>query len=102
MELSELNEDERIALVGLVQMVVFSDTNVSEEELSHVEELVDAFGEEGYQSTLDAFETRFSDEDSFRAFLRTIGRKDARDLIFGTVLEAAGAEAVEESDAELL
>ena len=102
MELSDLTPDERIALVGLMQMVVLSDANVSDEELEHVDELVDAFGEDGYQQTLDAFEQRFPNEDSFRAFLRTITRQDARDLIFGTVLEAAGAEAVEDHEAEIL
>ena len=102
MELGDLNQDERTALVGLMKLVVLSDGNVSEEELEYLEDLVDAFGEEGYQRTLDAFEKRFSDSDSFRGFLRTIGRQEARELIFGTVLEAAGAEAVEGGEAELI
>jgi hypothetical protein len=102
MELSDLNQDERTAIVGLMQMVVFSNSDVSEEEMEHVGELVDAFGEDGYQTTLDAFEKRFPDVESFRSFLRTIVRQDARDLIFGTVLEAAGAEAVEDREAEIL
>jgi hypothetical protein len=102
MELGDLNQDERTALVGLMKLVVLSDGNVSEEELEYIEDLVDAFGEDGYQRTLDAFEKRFADSDSFRGFLRTIGRQDARELIFGTVLEAAGAEAVEGGEAELI
>ena len=102
MELRDLNQDERTALVGLMKLVVMSDGNVSEEELEHVEDLVEAFGEESYQRTLDAFEKRFSDEDGFRAFLRTIGRQEARDLIFGTVLEGAGAEAIEPGESDLL
>jgi hypothetical protein len=104
MELSDLNQDERTALVGLMKLTVMSDGNVSEEELESVEELVDAFGEGGYQSTLDAFEKRFTDVESFKKFLKATGagREDARELIFGTVLEAAGAEAIEGSEAELL
>jgi hypothetical protein len=102
MELRDLNQDERTALVGLMKLVVMSDGNVSEEELEHVEDLVEAFGEESYQRTLDAFEKRFTDEDGFRAFLRTIGRQDARELIFGTVLEGAGAEAIENVESDLL
>jgi hypothetical protein len=104
MELGDLNQDERTALVGLMKLTVMSDGNVSEEELESVEELVDAFGEGGYQSTLDAFEKRFTDVDSFKKFLKVTGagREDARELIFGTVLEAAGAEAIEGSEAELL
>jgi hypothetical protein len=104
MELEDLNQDERTALVGLMKLSVMSDGNVSEEELEYVEDLVDAFGEDGYQSTLDAFEKRFSDADGFKKFLKTIGagRQDARELIFGTVLEAAGTEAIEGGEAELL
>jgi hypothetical protein len=102
MELEELNQDERTALVGLMKLTVLSDGNVSEEELEDIEDLVDAFGEEAYESTLDAFEKRFADVESFKAFLAKIGRQDARELIFGTMLEAAGSEAIEGREAELL
>jgi hypothetical protein len=102
MELEDLNQDERTALVGLMKLTVMSDGNVSEDELEYVEELVDAFGSDAYESTLDAFEKRFKDGASFKTFLSQIGRQDARELIFGTVLEAAGAEAIEGPEAELL
>ena len=104
MELADLNQDERTALVGLMKLTVMSDGNVSEEELESVEDLVEAFGEDGYQSTLDAFESRFSDVDGFKRFLKTVGanRQDARELIFGTVLEAAGTEAIEGNEADIL
>jgi uncharacterized tellurite resistance protein B-like protein len=102
MELEDLNQDERTALVGLMKLTVMSDGNVSEEELESVEDLVDAFGEAAYESTLDAFEKRFSNAESFKAFLTKLGRQDARELIFGTVLEAAGSEAIEGGEAELL
>jgi hypothetical protein len=102
MELRDLNQDERTALVGLMKLVVMSDGNVSEEELEHVEELVDAFGQGEYERTLAAFEKRFNDEDSFKVFLRTIGRQEARELIFGKILEGAGEGAVEGDEADVL
>jgi hypothetical protein len=104
MELADLNQDERTALVGLMKLTVMSDGNVSEEELERVEDLVEAFGEDGYQDTLDAFEKRFADVESFKRFLKATGagRQEAREVIFGTVLEAAGAEAIEGTEAELL
>lgn len=102
MELPDLNQDERTALVGLMKMIVLSDGEVSEDELEHVETLVAAFGEEGYQRTLDAFENRFQDEPSFRKFLQGIGRQDARDLIFGTVLESAGEGALDHAETSLI
>jgi hypothetical protein len=102
MELSDLNQDERTALVGLMKLIVMSDGEVSEDELEHVETLVAAFGDEGYQRTLDAFEKRFHDEPSFRKFLQGIGRQDARDLIFGTVLEGAGEGALDQAETGLI
>jgi hypothetical protein len=102
MELADLNQDERTALVGLMKVVVMSDGSVSEDELEHVETLVDAFGESEYQRTLDAFEKRFLDEASFRTFLRGVGREEARELIFGTVLESAGEGALDGGETDLL
>jgi hypothetical protein len=102
MELENLNPDERTALVGLMKLVVMSDGEVAEDEIEHVEALVDAFGEEGYEATLETFEKRFADEASFRKFLGGIGRQEARDLIFGTVLESADEGAIEGNEANLL
>jgi hypothetical protein len=102
MELPDLNQDERTALVGLLKLIVMSDGEVSEGELEHVETLVEAFGEDGYQRTLDAFEKRFQDEEGFKKFLKTIGRKEARDLIFGTVLESAGEGALDSAETGLV
>ncbi|HXT96972.1 MAG TPA: hypothetical protein VN853_11780 [Polyangia bacterium] len=102
MELPDLNQDERTALVGLMKLIVMSDGEVSEDELEHVEMLVDAFGDEGYQRTLDAFENRFHDEPSFRKFLQGMGRQEARDLIFGTILESAGEGILDENETGLL
>jgi hypothetical protein len=102
MELADLNQDERTALVGLMKFIVMSDGEVSEGELEHVEALVAAFGEDGYQRTLDAFEKRFHDEPSFRKFLQGIGRQEARDLIFGTVLESAGEGVLDQAETGLV
>jgi hypothetical protein len=102
MELPDLNQDERTALVGLMKLIVMSDGEVSEDELEDVEALVAAFGDEGYQRTLDTFEKRFQDEESFKTFLKTIGRQEARDLIFGTVLEGAGEGALDSAETGLL
>jgi len=102
MELKDLNGDERTALVGLMREVVMADANLSDDELDEVADIVDAFGEEGYQAALDAFEARFSDEESFRGFLATITRQEARELIYGTVLQGAAADAIEGGESELL
>jgi len=102
MEIEDLNADERLALVGLVKAVVLADGRVSDEEVDEVKDIVDDIGEETYRDLLTAFEARFGDEASFRRFLQTIVRQDARDLIYGTILEGAAADAIEGGESELL
>jgi hypothetical protein len=102
MELEDLNEDEKTALVGLVKAVVLSDGKVSEDEREEVDQIVAALGEQAYQRHLDLFESRFPDEGSFQKFLKTITRQDARELIYGTVLSGAAADAIEGGESDLL
>lgn len=102
MELEDLNEDEKTALVGLVKAVILADGKVSEDEIEEVDQIVAALGEESYQQHLDAFESRFTDEQAFQKFLATITRQDARELIYGTVLSGAAADAIEGGESELL
>ncbi|HEY4187571.1 MAG TPA: hypothetical protein VGP07_21015 [Polyangia bacterium] len=102
MELEDLNDDETTALVGLVKAVVLADGKVTPDEMEEVDEIVAALGEESYQRHLDLFESRFPDEESFQKFLKTITRQDARDLIYGTVLSGAAADAIEGGESELL
>jgi hypothetical protein len=103
MEIADLTQDERVALVGLMKLLVMSDGNVSDEELEHVEDMIDVFGDEEYEAVLETFEERFEGKgDVFRDFLKSVKRQEARELIFGTVLDAAGAEAVEPGEASLL
>lgn len=102
MELADLNQDERTVLVGLLKLVMMSDGTISDDELEQIEMVVGAWGEEPYQTTLDMFEKRFIDEAGFRAFIKTIGRQEARELIYAIVSDSAGMEAVEGKEAELL
>lgn len=103
MELADLNDDERVALVGLTKLVVLSDGEVAEDELEHVEGLVSAFGEDAYQQSLDRFERDFPDEATFRRYLeQKVRRQDARDLIFGTILASAEEGALDDKETSLL
>src|SRR5262245_65083437 len=102
MELSELNVDERVALVGLVKTVLLADRRVSAQELEEIRDVADAIGQPSYEAALDTFDKRFPDEPSFRRFLETIDRQEARELIFGTILQGASIDAIEGRESELL
>ncbi|MEO6028784.1 MAG: hypothetical protein ABIR79_18115 [Candidatus Binatia bacterium] len=102
MELSELSHDEQLALVALVEVVVASDASVSEEEESFVVRLAGTLGDETYHALIDEADERFPDEAKLKDFLGTIQRQEARELIYGTVLEAALPDVIDQHESSLL
>jgi Tellurite resistance protein TerB len=102
MELTDLNEDERIALVVLLEVVVAADGEVSRDELTVIKRVIDAIGRGPYQAAVAAADARFDSDDAARAFLLTIERPEARALLYETALEAALAHGVAGAESELL
>jgi hypothetical protein len=102
MELSDLNHDEQLALLGLVQFIGESNHEVTEEESDSIDDIVDALGEEQYGKVADEADERFADEDALRAFLAGVGRPEARELIYGAALEVALADTMGQGESELL
>ena len=102
MELGELNEDERIALVALLEMVVASDRDVTLEDLTQIKHVIHTLGENAYRAAVTEADQRFTDDDAARAFLLTIERQEARELIYETALEAAMADSIGPKESDLL
>jgi hypothetical protein len=102
MELAELNKDEQVALAGLLEFVVMASGHVTEDEEHEIDAIVEAIGEEPYRAAVDQVDKRFPDEQALRVFLATIGRQEARELIYGTVIEAAMTDTVEGRESALL
>jgi len=102
MELSDLEKDERLALVALIERVVLADRAVSEEEAEVLPQIVEAFGEDEYRKIALAADDRFADDEALKTFLQGVKREDARELIYGTVMELALADAITGNESELL
>ena len=102
MELADLNQDERIALAGLLEFVVLASGHVTEDEQNEIDSIVEALGEESFRKAMDEVDKRFADEKALRAFLSTIERQEVREVIYGTVIEAAMADTVEGRESALL
>jgi len=102
MELRDLNHEERLALVALLELVIESDHRGTEGEIAEVERVVDALGREEYQALVAEVDQRFPTEDALRAFLPSIARQEARDLIYGTALDTAIEDAVDVWESSLL
>jgi uncharacterized tellurite resistance protein B-like protein len=102
MELADLNKDEQIALAGLLEFVVLASGHVTEDEQAEIDAIVDALGAGSYRAAVEEVDKRFSDEETLRSFLHTIDRQEAREVIYGTIMEAAMTDTVEGRESELL
>ncbi len=102
MELADLNKDEQIALAGLLEFVVMASGHVTEDEQAEIDAIVDALGEDKYRAAVEEVDRRFEDEQQLRTFLSKIERQDAREVIYGTVMEAAITDTVEGRESALL
>ncbi len=102
MELGDLRREERVALVALVELVVESDPAVTEDEVDRVQAIIDEIGEAAYRDAVAEVDERFGDEEELRAFLRTITRQEARELIYEAALEAAIPDVIGSRESQLL
>lgn len=102
MELSDLNHDEQLALLGLVQFIGESNHEVTDEESDTIADVVHALGAAHYQKIAAEADERFADEEALRGFLKGVTRPEARELIYGTALEVALADTMFEGESELL
>jgi len=102
MELADLNKDELLALTGLLEYVVLASGHVTADEQNEIDAIVDALGEDKYRAAVEEVDHRFPDEQSLRTFLGTIQGQEAREIIYGTVIEAAMADTVEGRESPLL
>lgn len=102
MELRDLSHEERLALVALLEVVLESDRAVSEGEVADIDRVVGELGRDEYQRLVPEVDGRFPTEDELKAFLPSITRQDARELIYGTVLDTAIEDSVDLRESEFL
>jgi len=102
MELTDLNANERLALVALIEATVRADHGVSREEEEVIAEIIDALGEGAYREAVEAADQRFKNESDLKAFLQGVQREEARSLIYGTLLDLAMSDVVTGSESPLL
>ncbi|HEY5284186.1 MAG TPA: hypothetical protein VIM14_15455 [Polyangia bacterium] len=102
MELADLNKDEQVALAGLLEFVVLASGHVTEDEELEIDAIIEAIGEEPYRLAVEEVDKRFPDEKALRVYLSTIQRQEAREIIYGTVIEAAMTDTVEGRESALL
>ena len=102
MELSDLNETERVALVALLEAIIAADSEVTDEEPQKLADVIAELGEEAYGLAIEEADRLEDEGTDLRKLLATVRRNEARELIYGTALEVAMANAVIPQEAPLL
>ena len=102
MELSDLDREERVALIGLVEWIGESGGKITDQVSQKIDDIVEALGEKAYRDIADEVDDRFEDEDSLRAFLPLVKRQEAREVIYGAALDVAIGDAIQRNESDLL
>ena len=102
MEIVELNNNQRLALIALIEATAIADRRVSDDEEDILADIVAAFGDDEYRKLAEEADERFKSEEDLKTFLIAEQDPDARELIYGTVLELAMADVISGNEAALL
>jgi hypothetical protein len=92
MTLRELTHKQLLALVGLMESVATLDGTVSEGEEQRISRVAEELGDEAFRDLADEVSETFDDRDALKAFLLEVTDKDARELIYGMVMDEVMAE----------
>lgn len=102
LELKELSEEERIALVALLQRVIAVDGRTGDEEAEHLRAVVAAIGKKSFQQASAIVDERFVEDEQLWNFVATVTRREARALIYESVLEAVLADVPHSDESQVL
>jgi Tellurite resistance protein TerB len=102
MQLTDLDPDERLALVSLSRVVVRADGAVSPSEGRSIKRIAVELGEATYRELFAQAAELFPDEAQLRPFLATIERQEARNLIFDTILQLAASDEITSEEGSLV
>jgi len=102
MELRDLTASERVTLIALAHFCVLADNTLSAGEESVLGDLVERMGAEQYQAAASVARARISDFAALRAAVAGVTERAARELIYGTLLELAIPDSINNNEAQLL
>lgn len=102
MELSELERHEVVVLAALTRLAAFADHRVSDDEASAIHVIAEEVGEDLFAAALSEAEREIGDRDALRERLDDVARREAQELIFGTVLDLSIQDSVDVGEDALL
>ena len=94
MNLSELNHEETVVLLGFMRVIIQADGEFTESERVHVANVRDTLGLERFQTAMHEATQRFDTNDALKDATKAIARPEAREVIHALLVEVAEADSV--------
>ena len=102
MEIGELNRDERVALMGLLKLMIQADSEMSDEEGRELNRIAAMMGPELWKETKKAAMESLKNADDIRQQASRVTRPAARQLIYDLVFDMALPGSVVDSEKQEL
>jgi uncharacterized tellurite resistance protein B-like protein len=103
MNLSDLTDDEKVALVGLIKHMVGADSDRSPEEMEEFRAIADEMGRREFDK---AFQKAMQDLGTIEMALEfatvAVSREDAKELMHTVLVDLASADYVSEREREMI
>ena len=93
MKIAALNETERVALMGLLKLVIQADEKLSPEEVAELNRMAAEMGTAKWEAAKAAAMEQFKEKNDIRVFLESaVERAAARELMYALAKQMAGAD----------
>lgn len=100
MKLDDLQQTEKLALVGLARILIRADGEFSREEAQSLTRISEELGaEQFWQLNMQAAEI---DDEQIKQYARDVVRIPVRELIYGTLYEIAVAGMITDAESDML
>lgn len=102
MEITELDEHEQFALLGLVRLLIKADAVLSEEENAHIVGIRDAMGNTRFQALATRCRREVRSRSELLGPMAAVERQAARKRIYDEVAALGAVDGLADSERDLL
>ncbi len=102
MRITDLNKEERLALIGWSKLIIRADKEFSDEEADELNKLAQEMGSEVFKETVKEAGERLNSVDDLKKLAESITSQEARELIFSALYDIAVPGTIVEEEAKVL
>ena len=89
MKISELTNEQQVALVAVIEAIVMSDGTIEDGEQNTIGQIAEELGLDTYRALLRDADSRYPTTDALKQLLVTITDQEARNTIYGLAMQDA-------------